>query len=46
MIQYVIARNVVTKQSLELVVMNEDGEIATASFGWPRNDMEKTAESQ
>jgi len=33
MIQYVIARNVVTKQSLELVVMNEDGEIAASAVG-------------
>ena len=38
---YVIARSVATKQSLVLVDTERDGEIAAASFGWPRNDMGK-----
>ena len=37
---YVIARSVATKQSLVLVDTERDGEIAAASFGWPRNDIE------
>ncbi len=41
--RYVIARSAATKQSLALVDMDRDGEIAAASRGWPRNDMDKRA---